>query len=136
MRKLVYTMTCLFLLVSAGVQAYAQDGQEVDIEGNIKKQIEALDKILHLDDLQLFYIDSIYHSNYPAMMEEVSLLRKSGAQNLESYQLVQDKWSEANDEAIEKVLNPEQWRRYLASSFGSAKKDREKRAKKKASAKK
>ena len=117
----------LFLLFAAAPGATAQEPQEPDVDQIINNQIENLTRLFNLDDVQIFFVDSILQHNYPAMMDEFSESRKAGANNDETYMRISDKWMAATDEALERVFTDEQWRRYLKSAYGKEKKRRDKR---------
>ena len=128
MRKTVLSLFFFAaLLAGAAPQAFAQEPQEPDVNQIIDTQLENLTRLLNLDDVQLFFVDSILQYNYPAMMDEVTRTRKTGASNSETYQVISDKWMAATDEALEKILSEEQWKRYMKSSYGKEKKRRDKR---------
>ena len=118
-------LTAAFLLIPS--LALAQDPQEPDIDKIIENQLDNLTRSFHLDDVQVFYVDSILQYNYPAMMAEYADTRKTGASNSETYQVISDKWMDATDRALEKVFTEEQWKKYLKSAYGKEKKRREKR---------
>ena len=105
----------------------AQEPQQPDINEIINKLLESLTNSYKLDDVQIFYVDSILQYNYPAMMDEIEATRKTGASNSETFQAVSDKWMAATDDALEKVFTEDQWRKYMKSSFGKEKKRRDKR---------
>ena len=87
----------------------------------------ARSRIFKLDEVQVFFVDSILQNNYKGLQEEVNLTRKSGASNTETYQIISDKWMNRTDEALEKIFTKEQWGHYLKSSYGKEKKKRDKR---------
>ena len=93
----------------------------------ILKQVDNLTNMYKLDDVQVFFVDSILNYNYHAMMDEMQEARKIGASNSETFQAVSDKWMAATDDALEKVFTEDQWRKYMKSSFGKEKKRRDKR---------
>lgn len=116
------------ILAFASVQAVpAQEPQQPDINQIINTLLDNLTNSYKLDDVQIFYVDSILQYNYPAMMAEIEATRKTGASNSETFQAVSDKWMAATDEALEKVFTEEQWRKYMKSSFGKEKSRRDKR---------
>ena len=118
-------LTAAFLLIPS--LALAQDPQEPDIDKIIENQLDNLTRSFHLDDVQVFYVDSILQYNYPAMMAEYADTRKTGASNSETYQVISDKWMDATDRALEKVFTDEQCKKYLKSAYGKEKKRRDKR---------
>ena len=115
------------LTVGTAPQAFAQEPQEPDVNQIIDNQLETLTRMLNLDEVQVFFVDSILQFNYPAMMDEIAQTRKTGASNTETYQAVSDKWMAATDEAFEKVFTEAQWTRYMKSAYGKEKKRRDKR---------
>lgn len=128
MRKTVLSLFFFaVLLAGAAPQAFAQEPQEPDVNQIIDTQLENLTRLLNLDDVQLFFVDSILQYNYPAMMDEVTRARKTGASNSETYQVISDKWMAATDDAFQKIFTEEQWQKYLKSSYGKEKKRRDKR---------
>ena len=128
MRK-IYLSLFFFAALLAGTapQALAQEPQEPDVNQIIDKQLETLTRMLNLDEVQVFFVDSILQYNYPAMMEEIEQTRKTGASNTETYQAISDKWMAATDDAFEKVFTEAQWTRYMKSTYGKEKKRRDKR---------
>ena len=103
--------------------------QEPDINAIITSQLDNLTRSFGLDEVQVFFLDSILNYNYPAMMDEVNQARKTGASNTETFQIISDKWMALTDEAFEKVFTEEQWQKYLKSTYGKEKKRRDKRIK-------
>lgn len=113
----------------------AQEGPEKpDLDKLIEQSIKSLDSYIHLDDVQLFFLDSIFQNNYNEMYAELELARQTGASNQDTYILISDKWMDRNDAAIKEILSDEQWAKYLKTAYGKEKKQREKRAAKRAAA--
>ena len=128
MRKTVlYLFFFAALFAGSAPRAFAQEPQEPDVNEIIDKQLENLTRMFNLDDVQIFFVDSILQYNYPAMMDEVNRTRKTGASNTETYQIISDKWMAATDDAFEKVFTEDQWKKYLKSTYGKEKKRRDKR---------
>lgn len=128
MRKSLYLLFltgALFFFHVPG--AFAQEPQEPDIDKIVSTQVENLTKTFKLDEVQVFYVDSILQYNYPAMMDELNKTKRTGASNDETFQSISDKWMAATDEAFEKVFTEEQWQKYLKSTYGKEKKRRDKR---------
>ena len=126
MKRISALILLAAFFLAAAPAALAQQ-QEPDIESIINTQIENLTRIYGLDEVQVFFVDSILNYNYPAMLAEVQEVRKIGASNSDTYQIVSDKWMDATDTALEKVFTKEQWAKYMKSSFGKEKKRRDKR---------
>lgn len=93
----------------------------------INTQLENLTRTFKLDEVQVFFVDSVLQYNFPAMTEEFEQTRKTGASNQETFQLISDKWMAATDDAFQKIFTEEQWQKYLKSSYGKEKKRRDKR---------
>ena len=119
----------LALLAAAAPYTRAQEPQEPNIDEIINTQIDNLSRNFKLDDVQIFFLDSILQHNFPAMMDELGQAKKTGASNEETYQAISDKWMARTDEAIERLFSEDQWERYLKSSYGKEKKRRDKRMK-------
>ena len=119
----------LFLPFGAAAQ------QPQDEESEIKQMREAIDRtvenyenLLDLEDWQTFYVDSILTHDYDALRLELKALRAAKMNNADVYQQVQDKWAEQIHVSVQKVLNEEQWAKYLKNGAGREKKSRDKRA--------
>ena len=61
---------------------------------------------------------------------ETSLRSKAKVESSDIYQQIQDKWSEQMYLAIHKILNEQQWEKYLKQGAAREKKARDKRANK------
>ncbi len=120
------TVIAVFLLFCFA--ATAQEGQEkpdpVDLA---EKETERLEKMLKLEDWQVFYIDSTLVTNYTGWMEEMDALGKAKVENTDIYIAVQDKWMERNEAAYRKFFTEEQWKEYLRQGGERIIKDRQKR---------
>lgn len=127
MKRLFLAILPAVLLLLSAPAATAQNPEEPDIEKILTAQLDNLTKMFKLDDVQLFFVDSVLQYNYPAMMDEIQQVRRTGASNADTYQGVSDKWMDATDRAFEKIFTKEQWAKYLKSSYGKEKKRRDKR---------
>ena len=125
--KKFFLLFIVAALFSAAPRALAQEPQEPNLDEIINKQIENLTRLFDLDEVQVFFVDSILQFNYNALQEEVKQTRKSGASNTETYQIISDKWMARTDDALEKLFTEEQWAKYLKSTYGKEKKRRDKR---------
>lgn len=127
MNRMFLTLLCaVAFLVTAPVLS-AQEPQEPDIEKIIATQLDNLTKTFKLDEVQVFFVDSILQYNFHAMNDEFDQTRRTGASNQETYQIISDKWMAATDDAFERFFTPEQWARYMKSSYGKEKIRRDKR---------
>ena len=123
--------------------AMAQGQQPMTPEEEEKKLLEGIERLvvkyeedLKLEPWQTFYLDSILTHNYKAMSAESKVLSENRVENVDLYQRIADKWEEQTYIAVQRVLTPEQWTRYLKSGPGREKKARDKRAAKWAGIKK
>ena len=111
-------------------QAFAQDpNQQPNLDEIINNQVENLAKIYKLDDVQIFFVDSVLQYNMKAMMDEIEQVRHSGASSASTFEVVSDKWLSATDQAFERIFTADQWKKYMKSSFGKEKAKRDKRIK-------
>ena len=93
----------------------------------IGKEIDRFESSLKLEDWQVFYVDSILNHDYRAMQEELNSLASAKVSNSDIYMKTSDKWAENIYQAFRKVLNDDQWTKYLKSGAAREKKAREKR---------
>ena len=114
-------------LLLAAPAALAQEPQQPNVDEIIAKQLENLTRTFKLDEVQVFYVDSILQYNFRALNDEVEETRKGGASNAETYQAISDKWMDATDQAFELVFTEEQWKKYMKSTYGKEKTRRDKR---------
>ncbi len=112
------------------VPAFAQEQNKPDMLSQAEQEADRLQRLLDLDDWQVFYVDSTLKHNYPAMMAELEELSASKVSNSSMYLAVQDKWMEKTDSAYMKLFTEEQWAMYLKNGAGKAMKARAKRAEK------
>ena len=122
-----YTLTIIaFFLVNVGASAQQQPEQP-DVYEQAEMEADRLQRLLDLEDWQVFYVDSTLKHDIPAMMAEYDKLRDSKVNNSSMYYAVQDKWMEKIDESYRRIFNDEQWKAYLKGGAGKAQKMREKR---------
>lgn len=107
--------------------ALAQEPQEPDLDKIIATQLDNLTRTFKLDDVQVFFVDSILQYNFRAMNDEFEQTRRTGASNNETFQIISDKWMAATDEAFERFFTEDQWKKYMKSSYGKEKIRRDKR---------
>jgi len=133
MKRLLLIITASLLFFST---SFAQNENESP-EEMAAKQAEQMAELFDFNDYQLYQADSILQVNYPAMMKEMEQIQKTGSQNQDKYLMVQNKYLEIIDDSFERILTPDQWKKYVKSAYGQAKRKRdadaakaEKRAKK------
>lgn len=117
----------LFALMMTALPALGQEQEKPSPEKFAAEHIEFLVRNLEIDEIQVFYADSIYQHNFHGLIEEVESLKKRGMSANSVYEEVSDKWLDATDRALEKILTPAQWKKYLKTSFGKEKSKRDKR---------
>ena len=104
-----------------------QKPEEPDIYEQIELEADRLQRVLELEDWQVFYVDSTLKHDYPAMQAEVMKLAEAKVANRDMYIMVQDKWMEQIDATYKRIFTPEQWAAYLKQGAAKAQKAREKR---------
>ena len=125
--KPYYLLICVFNIFFAGKLCAQEPQKAPDIYEQIEDEADRLQRILNLEDWQVFYVDSILKHNFPAMREEFEQLSKQKVSNTTLYMSVQDKWLEKTDSAYMKIFTKEQWAAYLKSGAGKQQKARAKR---------
>ncbi|MBQ6878829.1 MAG: hypothetical protein IJN52_01330 [Bacteroidales bacterium] len=120
-----------FLLLFACLKVSAQQQPEKpDVYEQAELEADRLQRILELEDWQLFYVDSTLKHDLPAMMSEIEKLRASKVSNSSMYVTVQDKWLEHIDSTYRTIFNDKQWTAYQKSGAAKAQKARDKRKQK------
>ena len=123
--KLVLAATFMMTLFAS--EAMAQEQKQPDIYQQAEAEADRLQKLLDLEDWQVFYVDSTLKHDYPAMIAEYEKLRTSKVSSSLMYQAVQDRWMEQIDNTYKRIFNPQQWAAYLKSGAAKMQKAREKR---------
>lgn len=128
MKFRVICILAAMLLVAQAQSLFAQQKpEEQDIYEQIELEADRLQRVLELEDWQVFYVDSTLKHDYPAMQAEVMKLAEAKVANRDMYIMVQDKWMEQIDATYKRIFTPEQWAAYLKQGAGKAQKAREKR---------
>ncbi|MBR0255378.1 MAG: hypothetical protein IJQ69_05765 [Bacteroidales bacterium] len=127
MNRLFQILLLAAALLLSVPAARAQEPQQPDIDQIIANQIDNLTRTFKLDEVQVFFVDSILQYNYHAMNEAFEEARKTGASNADTYQAISDQWMQATDEAFQRFFTKDQWNKYMKSSYGKEKQRREKR---------
>jgi hypothetical protein len=116
----------LMLVFQNGLSAQEQPKQP-DIYQQAEMEADRLQRLLDLDDWQVFYVDSTLKHDFPAMMADYDELRKAKVANQSMYQDVHDKWMDQIDRTYRTFFTEEQWAAYLKSGAARAQKARDKR---------
>ena len=132
MKKIVALIAaCLLPLLLSAQEKKTPEQMEKEFYEAVEKQLEQLTSMLNLDDAQVFYADSILTQDYKAMQEEYQSLSKAKVSNSDIYYDVSDRWMEQMYNSFHKILDEDQWNKYLKSGAARDKKARDKRAAKK-----
>ena len=126
----------LLLVTGAFVSAQEQkspEQQEKEMYAMIEKEVEKYTNTLDLDMAQEFYVDSILTHDYFAMRTEMMEKSQARVANTDVYVAIQDKWAEKIYQAFYRVLDEEQWAKYLKNGAAREKKARDKREAKRSS---
>lgn len=115
------------LLCSIVIAAAQEEPKKPDPVELAEKETERLEKMLKLEDWQVFYIDSTLVTNYTGLLEEMDALNKARVENTDIYMATQDKWMERNEAAYRKFFTEDQWKEYLKQGGERIIKDRQKR---------
>jgi len=121
------TAFLIIAMMSFCVASNAQQPEEPDIFEQAEAEADRLQRVLDLEDWQVFYVDSTLKHDFPAMIAEYDVLRQSKVANSSMYVAVQDKWMEKIDASYRKIFTDRQWAAYLKSGAAKAQKAREKR---------
>ena len=124
---LVNISALLFFMVLPLTGFAQQQPQEPDIMEQIENEADRLQRVLGLEDWQVFYVDSTLKHDYPAMREEITQLSQAKVSNADMYMRVQDKWMEQIDATYKRIFTDEQWVAYLKQGAAKLQKAREKR---------
>ena len=105
----------------------AQQQKQPDVYEQAEMEADRLQRVLDLEDWQVFYVDSTLKHDFPAMMAEYEQLKSSKVENMSMYQMVQDKWMEQIDATYKRIFTESQWKAYLKQGASKAQKARAKR---------
>lgn len=125
--RVMTLLSAVFFLLSGASAAFAQQQEQPDIYEQAEMEADRLQRILELEDWQVFYVDSTLKHDFPAMMAEYEELRGSKVSNTSMYIAVQDKWMEQIDATYRRIFTDEQWAAYLKSGAAKQQKARAKR---------
>lgn len=127
--KISFVLLALLATVSAfAQQPESSEEQEKKLYDAVQELLDRYTENLGLDDWQVFYMDSILIHNTMAIQNEFNSMQKAKVSNPELYYDIQDKWNEETYKAFQKLLNEEQWAKYLKQGGSRDKKARDKRA--------
>ena len=116
------------LLNFSSMSVYAQQQPEKpDLNVMAEEEADKLQKLLDLEDWQVFYVDSTLKANYAALQVEFDNLQKAKVTNTAIYQEAQDKFWDRVEASYKKYFTDKQWALYLKNGAAKAQKQRAKR---------
>ena len=104
-----------------------QQPKQPDIYEQAEMEADRLQRVLDLEDWQVFYVDSTLKHDLTAMREEISSLAAAKVGNSDMYTMVQDKWMDQIDATYQRIFDEEQWKAYLKQGAAKLQKARAKR---------
>ena len=129
MKSGIFRMLAVAFFVSLSANAFAQQQEAPSLEEQIENEANRLQRVLDLEDWQVFYVDSTLMHDFPAMQAEIKELSDSKVSNRDMYIMVQDKWMDQIDATYKRIFTEEQWAAYLKQGAAKAQKARAKRKK-------
>ena len=127
MKFVHFVFTALAALFFTQAMSAQTQPQQKSVYEQAEEEADRLQRLLDLEDWQVFYVDSTLKHDFPAMMDECEKLQKSKVANAPIYIAVQDKWMDKIDASYRRIFNEEQWAAYLRNGAARAQKAREKR---------
>ena len=127
MKALSLALMMAAALMSASSATAQEPEKKPDIYEQAEMEADRLQKVLDLEDWQVFYVDSTLKHDFAALKAEYDKLSASKVSNTMMYQAVHDKWMEQIDATYKRIFNPQQWAAYLKSGAAKAQKARDKR---------
>jgi hypothetical protein len=120
----IFILLAFMILPQIG---FAQQQEVPSLEEQIENEANRLQRVLDLEDWQVFYVDSTLMHDFPAMQAEIKELSESKVSNRDMYIMVQDKWMDQIDATYKRIFTEEQWAAYLKQGAAKAQKARAKR---------
>lgn len=123
--KLMYS---LVILLAASPYLMAQEPEKpMEMWERAEAEADRLQRVLELEDWQVFYVDSTLKHDYQQLMDEAEKLQSSKVSNSSLYIAVQDKWMDKIEASYKRIFNEKQWAAYLKTGAAKAQKARAKR---------
>ena len=128
MKSALVNISAVLLFMMLPLSGFAQQQpQQPDIFESIENEADRLQRVLDLEDWQVFYVDSTLKHDLTAMREEISSLAAAKVGNSDMYTMVQDKWMDQIDATYQRIFDEEQWKAYLKQGAAKLQKARAKR---------
>lgn len=129
MKKVILAALCVagFSLVAA-----AQNKEEKipTAEESATTEAERLEKVLKLEDWQVFYVDSTLRHDFVEMEAELKAMQEARVSNVDLYYDVQDRWFQQIEDTLRRYLDDDQWKKFV-KNMSRGQKDSWKRREKK-----
>lgn len=132
MRSYIWLASMLISVFSlfTSYEASAQDPEPPDMNQIAEEEADKLQRLLNLEDWQVFYVDSTLKANYAQLKVEYDKLQTSKVGNIVLYQEAHDRCSDRIDAAYKAIFNDKQWAQYLKNGAAKLQKQRAKRREK------
>lgn len=129
MRSYIWLASMLISVFSlfTSYEASAQDPEPPDMNQIAEEEADKLQRLLDLEDWQVFYVDSTLKANYAQLQAEYDKLQTSKVGNIVLYQEAHDRCSDRIDAAYKAIFNDKQWAQYLKNGAAKLQKQRAKR---------
>ena len=129
MRSYIWLASMLISVFSlfTSYEASAQDPEPPDMNQIAEEEADKLQRLLNLEDWQVFYVDSTLKANYAQLKAEYDKLQTSKVGNIVLYQEAHDRCSDRIDAAYKAIFNDKQWAQYLKNGAAKLQKQRAKR---------
>ena len=124
-------VSLISMMPLAAQNQMSPEEKEQKLSEFIQKEVDKFETSLKLEDWQVFYADSILNHDYRAMQDELDELMEKKVSNADIFAQTSDQWCEKIYEAMHKILDEDQWTKYLKMGAAREKKARDKRKAKK-----
>ena len=132
MKLNTYVLAVAVMMLSVAFGSSAQQPQnQPDVYEQAEQEADRLQRLLDLEDWQVFYVDSTLKVGYLKLQADLESLKKSKVSNVSIYQEVRDVCADNIDASYKKIFNEDQWAAYLKSGAAKQQKQRAKRREKK-----
>ena len=123
--KLMYSLA--FLLAVVPCLMSQEPEKPMEMWERAEAEADRLQRVLELEDWQVFYVDSTLKHDYQQLMDEAEKLQSSKVSNSSLYIAVQDKWMDKIEASYKRIFTEKQWAAYLKTGAAKAQKARAKR---------
>lgn len=113
MNKYLIILAVTFFSLSSSLVNAQGNREEKTPRQRAEDEVKALVKYLSLTEAQEFYVDSILVDNYEGLKNAADDLQKSGRNDYHIYKQTADLWENKRIEALKKVLDEQQFIKYL-----------------------